>query len=161
MPRYYCDYCDVFLTHDSASVRKAHNAGKNHITNVREYYQEISHEKAQNVIDSITRAYENQQIMPPVPGMFPHPIMSGVPPPPISGIPGGLPARSGMLDTSLPPPIPGMPFPPPFGVPPRLNLPFSGGFVPLPIPPPGMPQAQPNQQPPFVSQNIPRPTPPI
>lgn len=25
MPRYYCDYCDVFLTHDSPSVRKQHN----------------------------------------------------------------------------------------------------------------------------------------
>lgn len=52
------EYCDIFLTHDSckvyinawtlyeisyfcfyiASVRKAHNAGKNHILNVRNYY---------------------------------------------------------------------------------------------------------------------------
>lgn len=30
MPRYYCDYCDTYLTHDSASVRKQHNAGYKH-----------------------------------------------------------------------------------------------------------------------------------
>ena len=33
------DYCDVYLTHDSMSVRKAHNTGKNHLRNVVEYYQ--------------------------------------------------------------------------------------------------------------------------
>lgn len=30
MPKYYCDYCDVFLTHDSPSVRKTHNGGRKH-----------------------------------------------------------------------------------------------------------------------------------
>jgi U1 small nuclear ribonucleoprotein C len=30
MPRYYCDYCDVYLTHDSPAVRKAHNTGRKH-----------------------------------------------------------------------------------------------------------------------------------
>ena len=34
----HTDYCDVFLTHDSTSVRKAHNCGKNHLQNVRDYY---------------------------------------------------------------------------------------------------------------------------
>ncbi|KAI8975558.1 U1 zinc finger-domain-containing protein [Mycotypha africana] len=58
MPKYYCEYCDIFLTHDSPSVRKAHNAGKNHILNVRNYYAEISHDKAQGIIDEITKAYE-------------------------------------------------------------------------------------------------------
>lgn len=33
------DYCDVYLTHDSMSVRKAHNSGRNHLRNVVEYYQ--------------------------------------------------------------------------------------------------------------------------
>lgn len=33
------DYCDVYLTHDSMSVRKAHNAGRNHERNVLDYYQ--------------------------------------------------------------------------------------------------------------------------
>jgi len=37
--RYSGDYCDVYLTHDSMSVRKAHNTGKNHLRNVVDYYQ--------------------------------------------------------------------------------------------------------------------------
>lgn len=81
----FCDYCDVYLTHDSMSVRKAHNSGRNHLRNVVDYYQrtssttrrtrrtpqqpllthsfllppfsEIGHEKAQSVIDSITSSY--------------------------------------------------------------------------------------------------------
>ncbi|KAI4231231.1 MAG: hypothetical protein L6R40_007801 [Gallowayella cf. fulva] len=40
MPKYKSgDYCDVYLTHDSMSVRKAHNAGRNHERNVLDYYQ--------------------------------------------------------------------------------------------------------------------------
>ncbi|RIB10700.1 hypothetical protein C2G38_1979407 [Gigaspora rosea] len=82
MPKYYCgkstyvplnlpvffvfillskkilDYCDVYLTHDSSSVRKAHNNGKNHIMNVRNYYAELGQDKAQAIIDEITKAYE-------------------------------------------------------------------------------------------------------
>lgn len=59
-------------------MRKAHNNGKNHIANVRNYYAgsllslellafilyslnvpEISQDKAQAIIDEITKAYEN------------------------------------------------------------------------------------------------------
>jgi len=57
MPKFFCDYCDVYLTHDSMSVRKSHNAGRNHLRNVTDYYQQIGHEKAQSVIDSITNSY--------------------------------------------------------------------------------------------------------
>src|SRR5436190_8280173 len=35
------DYCDVYLTHDSMSVRKAHNSGRNHLRNVVDYYQRM------------------------------------------------------------------------------------------------------------------------
>lgn len=31
MPKYYCDYCKSYLTHDTMSVRRSHLAGKNHI----------------------------------------------------------------------------------------------------------------------------------
>jgi U1 small nuclear ribonucleoprotein C len=44
MPRYYCDYCDVFLTHDSAAVRGQHNRGLRHRDNVRDYYQKLAHD---------------------------------------------------------------------------------------------------------------------
>ncbi|KAF9945130.1 hypothetical protein BGZ65_011130 [Modicella reniformis] len=58
MPKYYCDYCDIFLTHDSSSVRKAHNAGRNHLINVKTYYSELSPDTTQSVMDSVARAYE-------------------------------------------------------------------------------------------------------
>ena len=38
MGRFYCDYCDAYLTHDSRSVRKQHCAGFKHKANVRAYY---------------------------------------------------------------------------------------------------------------------------
>ncbi|KAJ6135364.1 zf-U1-domain-containing protein [Penicillium capsulatum] len=74
-----CDYCDVYLTHDSMSVRKAHNSGRNHLRNVVEYYQQIGQEKAQSVIDSITSSYaaEGQPVPNPAmvpPGAFPPPF---------------------------------------------------------------------------------------
>ncbi|KAH9250775.1 hypothetical protein BASA81_011429 [Batrachochytrium salamandrivorans] len=58
MPKYYCDYCDIFLTHDSASVRKAHNTGWKHRMHVEHYYNsELDQSKVQSVIDNITQAY--------------------------------------------------------------------------------------------------------
>lgn len=40
MPKYYCDYCKSYLTHDTMSVRKSHLAGKNHIRLYCQYYEE-------------------------------------------------------------------------------------------------------------------------
>src|ERR1700761_5546845 len=45
----FCDYCDVYLTHDSMSVRKAHNSGRNHLRNVVDYYQRMSRPSASGV----------------------------------------------------------------------------------------------------------------
>ena len=55
--RYFCDYCDTFLTHDSPSVRKTHNNGRKHKENVRYYYQKWVEEKAQSLIDQTTAQY--------------------------------------------------------------------------------------------------------
>lgn len=41
MPRYYCDYCDTYLTHESAAVRKQHNSGYKHKANVRNYFTQF------------------------------------------------------------------------------------------------------------------------
>lgn len=93
------DYCDVYLTHDSRTVRRDHNAGRNHLRNVLEYYQrmahrpspchlrsdsltdgvEISQEKAQSVIDSITSSYAAEGQPNP---MFQGGVVPGYPPPP-------------------------------------------------------------------------------
>lgn len=40
MPKYYCDYCKSYLTHDKLSVRKSHLSGKNHIKLYCAYYEE-------------------------------------------------------------------------------------------------------------------------
>lgn len=40
MPKYYCDYCKLALTHDSTSVRKSHLVGKKHIKSVSDYYEQ-------------------------------------------------------------------------------------------------------------------------
>ncbi|KAJ0315467.1 hypothetical protein Brms1b_006066 [Colletotrichum noveboracense] len=100
MPKFFCDYCDVYLTHDSMSVRKAHNSGRNHLRNVVDYYQQIGHEKAQSVIDSITSSYaaegqaHNNPMLPQnQPGQAfppPFPFPGGVPPP-FPGMPAGAP----------------------------------------------------------------------
>ncbi|KAJ1855065.1 U1 small nuclear ribonucleoprotein C [Coemansia sp. RSA 1822] len=60
MPKYYCDYCDIFLTHDSSSVRKAHNTGWKHINQVAAYYQALEPSKTQEIIDAITAAHNGQ-----------------------------------------------------------------------------------------------------
>ena len=39
MPKFYCDYCDTYLTHNTPSVRKTHCAGRKHKENVKFYYQ--------------------------------------------------------------------------------------------------------------------------
>lgn len=40
MPKYYCDYCKSYLTHDTMSVRKSHLSGRNHIRLYCQYYEE-------------------------------------------------------------------------------------------------------------------------
>ncbi|KAK6365882.1 U1 small nuclear ribonucleoprotein C [Exophiala oligosperma] len=145
------------------SVRKAHNSGRNHLRNVTDYYQQIGHEKAQSVIDSITASYTAEgQVnpmlqqasvgFPPPPPGFP-----GMPPPPF-GMPGApAPGPGGMIP---PPGGRGMPFPPfPPNGPPPPNLPAGmpfpppGGFPPnFQIPPQGGP---PGNFPPPAQQNVP------
>ncbi|ROT83331.1 putative U1 small nuclear ribonucleoprotein C [Penaeus vannamei] len=62
MPKYYCDYCDTYLTHDSPSVRKTHCQGRKHKENVKIYYQKWMEEQAQNLIDATTAAFKAGKI---------------------------------------------------------------------------------------------------
>lgn len=97
-PRFYCDYCDTYLTHDSPSVRKTHCSGRKHKENVKDYYQKWMEEQAQSLIDKTTAAFQSGKIPPtPFPGA-PPPGGAMLPPPNISG-----PPRPGML------PVPGPP----------------------------------------------------
>eukprot|EP00166_Cyanidium_caldarium_P005006 ctg_5700.g657 len=42
MGKYYCDYCDVYLTHDSTAVRKQHNDGNRHRMNVYDFERRVA-----------------------------------------------------------------------------------------------------------------------
>jgi len=39
MPKFYCEYCDLYLTHSGLSGRRQHLTGRRHINNKIEYYQ--------------------------------------------------------------------------------------------------------------------------
>ncbi|XP_033214244.1 U1 small nuclear ribonucleoprotein C-like [Belonocnema kinseyi] len=117
MPKYYCDYCDTYLTHDSPSVRKTHCQGRKHKDNVKYFYQKWMEDQAQQLIDATTAAFKagkihtnpfsgsnGAAIPPPVnygprpPGGPPGPMM----PPMMMGPHGPMPPMMGM-----PPPMMG------------------------------------------------------
>ncbi|KAK9126788.1 hypothetical protein Scep_015634 [Stephania cephalantha] len=119
MPRYYCDYCDTYLTHDSPSVRKQHNAGYKHKANVRSYYQQFEEQQTQSLIDQRikehlgqTAAFQqvgaayNQHL-----ASFPAPQRPRLPILPTPGlpIPGTAPLIPGIRPPVLPLPVSGAP----------------------------------------------------
>lgn len=57
MPKYYCDYCDITLTHDSPSVRKKHCLGRKHLNKVKKYYQNWMDEQVKRLVNATTTAY--------------------------------------------------------------------------------------------------------
>ncbi|XP_076923600.1 U1 small nuclear ribonucleoprotein C-like [Bidens hawaiensis] len=124
MPRYYCDYCDTYLTHDSPSVRKQHNAGYKHKANVRIYYQQYEAQQNQYLIDQKVKEHLGQaaayqqvgaaynQLRPRLP-VLPTPMM------PMMQMPPGMRPLA-----PLPrPPIPGYPGMPPMMAPPGAPIP--------------------------------------
>jgi len=158
MPKYYCDYCDTYLTHDSPSVRKTHCAGRKHKDNVKFYYQKWMEDQAQSLIDATTAAFKAGKIpqnpfgsgpllnkdgvaIPPPGIMPPRPGMPITIPPPGQGPPPGQPPLLGQhrMLSGMPPP---MMMPPPGGPPPGLPPNLLAGFRPPPmgmnIPPPLM-----------------------
>ncbi|MCJ1236013.1 hypothetical protein MMC14_003990 [Varicellaria rhodocarpa] len=161
------------------SVRKAHNTGKNHLRNVVDYYQQIGHEKAQSVIDSITSSYaaEGQAGSNPMLGQQPGPGQGGFPPPPF-GFPGGIPPPFGMpggppggfprmsplhLLTSLPSETKKLYICPPTPIANTLFLPPAPGPMPggrgMPPFPPFPPGPSPNGMPPMLPGGMPFPPP--
>ncbi len=44
MPKFYCEYCGIYLTHSSPSGRKQHAKGRKHINNKIEYYSQYLNE---------------------------------------------------------------------------------------------------------------------
>ncbi|KAF7472792.1 Hypothetical predicted protein [Marmota monax] len=145
MPKFYCDYCDTYLTHDSPSVRKTHCSGRKHKENVKDYYQKWMEEQAQSLIDKTTAAFQQGKI-PPTPFSAPPPAGAMIPPPP--SLPG--PPRPGMMPAPHmggPPMMPMMGPPPPGMMPvgpaPGMRPPMGGHMPMMPGPPMMRPPARP------------------
>ncbi|EYU40704.1 hypothetical protein MIMGU_mgv1a020156mg [Erythranthe guttata] len=148
MPRYYCDYCDTYLTHDSPSVRKQHNAGYKHKANVRTYYQQYEAQLNQSLIDQ--KVKEHLGAFRPPPGVAYNPIQMrpGLMPMPLPGQyplgmqfrPPVLPRPPGAPGGYAPPQMPQMVLPPGAPMPGQMNgLQRPGGLPPPPPMIPGMP----------------------
>ncbi|ANQ09973.1 U1 small nuclear ribonucleoprotein C [Plasmodium coatneyi] len=45
MPKYYCEYCDIYLTHSSPVGRRQHIQGRKHISAKIEYFQNLLREE--------------------------------------------------------------------------------------------------------------------
>ncbi|XP_018906548.1 U1 small nuclear ribonucleoprotein C [Bemisia tabaci] len=136
MPKYYCDYCDTYLTHDSPSVRTTHCQGRKHKDNVKFYYQKWMEEQAQNLIDATTAAFKAGKI-----ATNPFAKGAAIPPPP--SLQAGGPIRPPVPPPGVPGPIVGPPVGPmgPMMMPPGAMPP--GAMPPGAMPPGAMPPMMP------------------
>ncbi|KAM7084666.1 LOW QUALITY PROTEIN: U1 small nuclear ribonucleoprotein C-like [Molossus nigricans] len=133
MPKLYCDHSNMYLTHDSPSVRKTHYSGRKHKENMKDYYQKWMEEQAQGLIDKTTTAFQQGKMLP---------TLFSAPPPA-----GAIPPLPSLLSPSHPDMVPGEPTPgmrPPMGGhmpmmpgPPMMRPPAHPMMVPTP---PGMTQ---------------------
>ena len=139
-------------------MRKAHNNGRNHLANVRDYSAcalpdfpihdctnvalALGHDKAQNIIDQITAAYETGGGPPPGGFGFGPQHLGGPPPPGMGppmgfGPPPGYGARTWTLLTIIVRPLTHLPARPPFAPP----FPPNGAPGVAPPFPPNLPPA--------------------
>merc|ERR1719305_706338 len=121
MPRFWCDYCAVHLTHDSFKGRKQHMYGWKHRENVKAYYQQFVGENTPGFVPMMplpggaglakpaAGGAAGSSSMPGMipgvtmlggprgmtPGMMPPPGMFGRGPPGMSGMPRGCPPVGG------------------------------------------------------------------
>ncbi|KAF0983144.1 hypothetical protein FDP41_011122 [Naegleria fowleri] len=77
MPKFYCDYCDVFLTNDSISVRKLHYKGWKHKTNVRAFYAQFVDDPTSALMVSTQTNNANNQVANNPNMMVMNPLLSG------------------------------------------------------------------------------------
>ncbi|EPQ19055.1 U1 small nuclear ribonucleoprotein C, partial [Myotis brandtii] len=134
--KFYCDYCDTYLTDDSPSVRETHCSGRKHKENVKDYNQKWMEEQAQSLIDKTTAAFQQGKI-PPTPFSAPSPAEAMIPPPPgLTGplCPGMMPAphKGGPPMISMIVPPPGMM---PVAPAPETRLPMEGHMPMMPVSP--------------------------
>ncbi len=66
MPKFYCEYCGVYLTHSSPSGRKQHFEGRKHIQFKIDYYTQLLVEAQKEKIykDSVKLAQKKNRVKP-------------------------------------------------------------------------------------------------
>jgi U1 small nuclear ribonucleoprotein C len=57
MPKYFCEYCGIYLIHSGPWGRRQHNTGKKHIQNKIDYYNQIIQEQKTMQLNSIYKLY--------------------------------------------------------------------------------------------------------
>ena len=53
MPKYFCEYCGIYLTHRSHLGRYQHSHGRKHINNKIEYYSQFLYDFQQNAYKNL------------------------------------------------------------------------------------------------------------
>ncbi len=123
MPKYFCEYCGIYLTHSSPGGRKQHSHGRKHINNKIEYYSQFLYEFQQNTYNNMmtiaTKPPVNQYVPPNMGGM---PRMMQL-------APGGM-GGGGMVRPPLMPHIPPNPSVNPGLNPQVINPPVNPGMNP-------------------------------
>lgn len=162
MPRFYCEYCEIFLTHSSAHGRRQHSSGRKHIMNVIDYYADFQLQLRETTDGALLPpgAHAPGQpgaTQPPAcrlapaltpshsvpPARVPHAV--GMPLPPPLPMPG---AGAGMFSLPAPPPLP-MPSMPVMAP----QQPAGYGYAPPSMRPP-MPGMQPGYPPMHMGQQM-------
>jgi len=118
MPKYYCDYCDTYLTHDSPSVRKTHCGGRKHKENVCTYYEKWLADQVQKLVDDTTAAFKAGKIQSNPFANVPGAGGAMIPPPAslTAAAAGRMPVTTGnrpLLPNVMGKPMPGAMIPPP------------------------------------------------
>ncbi|GFE52970.1 U1 zinc finger protein [Babesia ovis] len=118
MPKFYCEYCGIYLTHSSPAGRKQHSTGRKHINMKVDYYQKLVREHFFQPPPYTVGAAPPGGFPPVVPGAVPAQTPVEVPKiPSATGFSAERQPVMGMMPPA--PPIPGaMPHPPPpYGAP--------------------------------------------
>ncbi|CAD7925877.1 unnamed protein product [Amoebophrya sp. A25] len=93
MPRFYCEYCDVYLKCASQGCRKEHNFGRKHINNKIDHYTALIREKQlappihQPPMWLVKRIRKNMASAPGASPALPVPVLPMVPRPEENKIP--------------------------------------------------------------------------
>jgi U1 small nuclear ribonucleoprotein C len=92
MPRYYCDYCDSYLTHDSPLGRQQHYRGNRHREKFKEWYSQFYADWCQQAqVDMMIQQQIQYNYATMAPASLPAAPMTAPPPPsgpPPRGVPG-------------------------------------------------------------------------